>query len=89
MDLIKILCVLILIPVIIGCTGCFGISSHQADSLNVEMTTLKSSKTAVIVPLFGEVSEKWTIDVETALQNPQSNLVVLWIERPGGGVEET
>lgn len=89
MDLIKILCVLILIPVIIGCTGCFGISSHQADSLNVEMTTLKSSKTAVIVPLFGEVSEKWAIDVETALQNPQYNLVVLWIESPGGGVVET
>jgi len=46
-------------------------------------------KTAVVVPLFGEVSESWANNVEKALKDPQNDLVVLWIESPGGGVMET
>ena len=73
-----------------GCIGIPGILKHKADSLNVELCVLKPiKKAAIIVPLFGVVSEKWAIDVEKALQNPQCSLVVLWIESPGGSVTET
>ena len=81
-----------MIAIFIGCTGCMhipGISRSGADSLNVETRISASTKTAVVVPLFGIVSENWAIDVEKALQNPRYNLVVLWIESPGGGVTET
>lgn len=73
--------------------GCIGIpriiTNNKANSLNAELPTPKFTKTAIIVPLFGEVSEKWAIDAEKALQNPQCSLVVLWIESPGGSVTET
>ena len=92
MKLIKILLTLVLIAVFSGCSGCIGISKIllKNDSIRAELLPDQvQTKTAIIVPLFGEVSEKWAINVEKVLENPRCSLVVLWIESPGGSVTET
>lgn len=92
MKLIKILFILMIL-MLVGCTGISRVSTtNSGDTLNTESRILnipKLSKTAIIVPLFGEVSEKWSVNVEKVLQDSQYNLIVLWIESPGGGVTET
>jgi len=90
MKLIKILLMaLIIFMVFPACIRGPRISKYKAASLNAEEHALHPPKTAVVVPLFGEVSEKWVVDAEKALQNPKYDLVVLWIESPGGSVTET
>lgn len=68
-------------------TGCIG-HVESAKSM-VDSTELKPVKTAVIVPLFGPVSPEWLDAAEKVFQNPRYNLVVFWIESPGGSVTET
>ena len=92
--MIKILLTtLMTILVLTGCNGCISVpgvfKKHKADSLHSELNISKFKETAVIVPLSGAVSEEWAVDVEKALQNPRYDLVVLWIESPGGSVTET
>lgn len=93
MKLIRILLILMLIGVFSGCSGCVNIpglfSGNSFDVIHAELSAPVLTKTAIIVPLFGEVSEKWAVDVEKALKNPQCSLVVLWIESSGGSVIET
>ena len=90
--MIKILLALMLIMVFSGCPGCIsipGLSGNSFDVIKAELSIPIQPKTAIIIPLFGEVSEKWAVDVEKALRNSRCSLVVLWIESPGGGVTET
>jgi len=94
MKLIRLLCTVITLIVLSGCTGCISIpwitGNSSFNSIDTELVTPPPlTKTAVIVPLFGTVSEKWAIDAEKALQDPKNDLVVLWIESPGGSVTET
>jgi len=64
--------------------------STNIDSTMVEMAEpVKLPKTAVVVKFSGIVSEDWAIDFEKAISNPKYNLVVLWIESPGGGLATT
>ena len=84
--LLMFMAIFILCP---GCISISGIPGSKANSLNAELYIPKPTKTAVVVPLFGEVSENWVIDIEKALQNPRCSLVVLWIESPGGTVANT
>ena len=89
-SIIRILLTLMLIAVFSGCSGCIGIpgflSGNSFDVVNTELSVPTQTKTAIVVPLFGKVSEKWAVDVEKALQNSRCSLVVLWIESPGGSV---
>lgn len=92
MKSIKILLALMLIfaLTLVGCPGCIGVPGFLSkNSFDIELFTPDQTKTAIIVPLFGEVSEKWAVDVEKALKNPRCSLVVLWIESPGGSVSKT
>ncbi|KKK59775.1 hypothetical protein LCGC14_3031000, partial [marine sediment metagenome] len=89
--MIKFLSALMIILMLAGCSGCM-LPMIGKQKVNLSLSPLftpKPAKTAVIVQLFGEVSEEWTVDVEKALQNPRCSLVVLWIESPGGSVTET
>jgi len=88
MKLIIFLFLITLILTLVGCSGNIpAISKYIQASLNAE--ALHPPKTAVIVPLFGTVSESWASEVEKALQNSDNDLVVLWIESPGGSVITT
>lgn len=84
-----IICALIFM--LTGCQGCFlpGIGQQKVGPNFTELNKVKPVKTAVIVPLWGTVSEEWAIDVEKALKNPKNDLIVLKIESPGGSVSET
>lgn len=83
--------ILVLILMLMGCQGCFipGIGKQKINLSLAEMSAPEPTKTAVIVPLWGNVSEQWAIDIEKALKNPKNDLVVLKIESPGGSVGET
>ena len=91
MILIKTLLILTLITIFGGCNGCIinPLKILPKNSINVELSIPVQSKTVIIVPLSGAVSEHWAVDVEKALRNPRCSLVVLWIESPGGSVMET
>lgn len=89
---VKMLITLTVIAMLTGCSGCSGIpgiSINTVDSVDAELNIPETMEVAVVVPLFGAVSEKWAVAVEAALQNPRYSLVILWIESPGGGVVET
>jgi len=64
--------------------------STNIDSTMVEISEpTKLPKTAVVVKFSGIISEDWATDFEKAISNSKYNLVVLWIESPGGGLATT
>lgn len=70
---------------VVGCTT--PEFSTDIDSTMVEIA--QPPKTAVVIKFSGIVSEDWAVDFEKAISNPKYNLIVLWIESPGGKLATT
>lgn len=88
MNKIKHWTVLLTIALCFICTGCMAPKlSTTIDSTIVEM--VKPLKTAVVIKFSGTVSEDWAADFEKAISDSKYDLVVLWIESPGGGLATT
>jgi len=83
------LIVILYLTIAIGCTGCFSTFTGNDATVTSVVAEKSTTKVAVIVKFSGIVSEEWAIAFEKAISDPKYDLVVLWIESPGGGLTTT
>lgn len=83
--LIKVVLAVTLVAVLFGsCASC-----GTSRPLVVRGYVSQPTRDAVVVRFDGEVTPYWLASVETAAKNPNTRLVILWIDSPGGYVSDT